>query len=324
MNNETPTTTEANSESDTATRYDILPMGVFELFTTDAEWDRRRRKRIVISSGLLALIIVAVGRSLDILWNLPFNPVGISPVIRNLILTGVPILLAFTLVIIAFAAEQSTVRVGLLFVGIFGLLPIVDQAATVPALVAVSVGGAVVLLATPGWPSTYQTLRKQSIAVGLLAGIMITLSSSIGIVDGGLRNIGTLLTLGAVTALVVWIDGDRIALLIGLFALIITIVVSVMKPYIVGSVLLIAFAVVGVSHLLIACAIGGAVAATVAGLRRQEYTLSIGALLVLLAGIPGTFPRALAVIFGATLIFIDVDIDTHPKEYDRPSQEGPA
>jgi hypothetical protein len=78
------------------------------------------------------------------------------------------------------------------------------------------------------------------------------------------------------------------------------------SPFVVGSALLVAFAVTGVPHLLAALAVAGAVAAAVAGLHRGAYGLSVGAVLVLLAGVPATFPRALTLLLGATLVLVDV------------------
>lgn len=263
--------------------------------------------RIVVLSGVFALVIVVAKTTLDVLGNLPFDPIVASPAIRELSAIGAPVSVALAVVAIPFVTERTTVRVGLLFVGIFGLLPFVQPVATAPAAVAVTVGGGVTLLGTLGWPSTYRRARSQLIATGILGGLAVALSSSIGILNGGTRGIGALLTLGAVTAMAVHVEGDRIAVVAGALAFVTVIIVSATSPYVVGSVLLVALAIVGVPHLLVACAVGGATAVTIAGLRRREYTLAVGAPLVLLGGIPATFPRALTVVLGATLVLLDLE-----------------
>lgn len=278
-----------------------------ELFAEGTTETETGRNRVPAGAGLAALLVVAAAVAVDVLANLPFEPVAVPPAVRAFLGVGVPVVLALCLIAVAVSTRRTPLRVGLLFVGVFGLLPLAARAATVPALFGVILGGGVALVGTNGVPADYRTLRRHLIATGVLAGVAVTLSGSIGLLDGSARGIGGLLTFGAVTGMVVRADGDRLALAAGLFAVAVVAAASVMHPYVLGSALLVAFAVAGVPHVIVAAAVGGAAAATVAGLRRDEYTLAIGAPLVLLAGVPATFPRAMAVVLGAMLVLVPFD-----------------
>lgn len=303
MSNETPSV-DAGTDSDTSSSRNTHLESGRELFTDEIDRRETGSVRAVTGAGLTALLAVVVGITVDILANLPFGSIAIPSTVRAFVAVGVPVVLALCLVAVAVDARRTTLRVGLLFVGIFGLFPHVSRAATIPALLAVTLGGGVALLGTEGRPADYRALRRRLVAAGVLAGVAVSLSSSIGLLDGSARGIGGLLALGAVTAMVVRAEGDRLGLAAGLLAFVLVVTASVIRPYVLGSALLTAFAVAGVPHILVACAVGGATAATVASLRRGEYPLAIGAPLVLLAGIPATFPRALAVVLGAALVLL--------------------
>lgn len=285
--------------------------------TPDSPFDRlsglrerssgERGPGVVVGSGLAALVAVGVARAVDVLWNLPFGPTVLPTAIRDLSAAGTPVVLALACVAVALATDRTTVRVGFLFVGVFGFLATVARAATVPAAVAVVLGGVVVLLGAEGRPSTYRSLRRRAVALGVLAGVAVSLGSSVGVLDGGMRAVGGLFAFGAATAAVVRVDGDRVALLAGFLAFAAAVAASATYPLVVGSTLLVALAAAGVSHLFVAGAVGAVTAVTVAGLRRREHALVVGGPLLLLAGVPATVPRALAVVLGATLLLVDVD-----------------
>lgn len=319
MNNK-PSTTKpgSNSETESTTTRDTRIRQGSELLRVGG--DRIvNADRVVVGSGLIALIAVALGVALDVVANLPFDPFVAPSPLRTIATIGIPIVLALALVAIALVARQSTVRVGFLVAGVFGLLAVVSRAVTVPAVVAVILGGGLALTGTNGWPTTYRTLRRKLVGVALLTGTAVSLGSSTGLFAGSARGIGGFLVLGGITLFAVRGVTEGIPIAGGVLAFLAVLFVSTASPYVVGSALLVAFAVAGVPHLLFACAVGGATAATIAGLQRRDYALAVGAPLVLLAGVPATIPRALAVVLGAMLVLVDVT--TYPLERDTGREE---
>lgn len=264
------------------------------------------RERVVAGAGGLALVAVTLQSLVDALYNLPFDPVVVPAPVRGLLAVGTPVVLALALVVAALASGMPTVRVGLLFAGVFGLLAVLSDAATLPAVVAITCGGALALAGGLGVPSSYREGRRAAVAVVLLAGIVISLASATAVVDG-LRGLGGTVVLAGIAALGVRSDGDRVALGAGVLAALAVVVASATAPFVLGSALLVSFAVVGAPHLFVALAGGGAIAAIVAGIRRGEQTLAIGAALLLLAGVPATIPRATAIVLGAGLALLDVE-----------------
>lgn len=282
----------------------------------------RDRELVVVATGVVAVSAVAGRVLLRILRNLPFDPVVAPPTIQGLVGLGTPLVLALALVTLALATERTVVRVGLLFAGVFGLLSVVSRAATLPAVVAVSLGGGLAVIGALGWSSTYRDARRSAVAIAFVAGVTVSLASAIGILDGGFRGIGSLFALGALAMVSVRVEGDRVGLLAGVLALVVVVLVSTTAPYVAGSVLLVGFAVVGVPPVLVALAVAGGTAATVAGLRRAEYALPVGVGLLLLAGVPASLPRAMAVILGATFALVDVERFVSGKT--GPGREGSA
>jgi hypothetical protein len=255
--------------------------------------------------GVVAIMLVATERAVTVLANVPFDPVVVPPSVRAA--TGVLALVAVgsALLAAAVADGRATVRVGLLFAVVFGPLPLVAPGTTLVAAVAVAGGGALALAGTLGAPAawTYRGVRRRVVAVGFVAALALTLAGATGLVDG-LRNSGAFVTLAAVAAVGTRSAGSRPAAGAGLLAVGAVAVASATSPFAFGSSLLVAFAVTGVPSLLIALAVAGAVAAAVAGLHRGAHALAIGAVLLLLAGVPATFPRALTLLLGATLVLV--------------------
>lgn len=109
------------------------------------------------------------------------------------------------------------------------------------------------------------------------------------------------------TLLAVRAEGDPVALGAGALAFAGVVAASAAAPYVTGSALLAGFAVVGSPHLLVATAAFGGVAAAVSGFRGGDARLAIGAVLLLLAGVPATPGAATAVCLGAALAVLDAD-----------------
>lgn len=283
-----------------------------------------RRERVVLAAGTIALAAVALTTTIGIVRNLPFEPVAVPAVLRTLAVAGTPVVVAMGLVTVALATRRESVRVGLLFAGVFALLAAVSESATIPAIAALVGGGALALAGGLGRPSTYRAGRRVVIGTVLVAGVALSLASVAGLIGVGFRGLGGLLALAGVAVLGVRAAGDWVALVAGILAVAFVVVASVTRPFVVGSGLLVGFAVVDVPHLLAALALGGGTAAAVAGLRRREYDLTIGAGLLLFAGVPATLPRATAVVLGATLALVSLDRLVDDRSNARSSKEGPA
>ena len=262
--------------------------------------------RVVVGAGALATLVVAARTLVGVLYNLPFDPVAVPTAVRTVLAVGTPAVLALALVATGLVAGRPGARVGLLFAGVFGLLAVVDPGATSPAVAAVAGGGALALVGGQGVPSSYREWRRTLVAAGFVAGVAVSLASATAILDGGLRGLGATVALAALAALGVHAAGDSVALSAGVLVAVAVAAASVVSPFVVGSVLLTEFAVAGAPHLLVALAAGGAGAAAVAGYRRGEYALTVGALLLLLAGVPATLPRATAVVLGGALALTDL------------------
>ena len=259
---------------------------------------------VVLGAGVLAL--VAAERVVSVLANVPFDPVVTPPPLRAV--TGSLALVATvcTLVFVAVTDGRATVRTGLLFAAVFGCLPLVAPGATLLAVVAVVGGSALALAGTLGLPDgwTYRGTRQRVVAVGVIVALAATLAGATGLLDG-VRNLGAGLTLATLAAVGTRAEGSTLAGGAGLLAAGATVAASALSPFVVGSTLLVAFAVTGVPSLLVALAVAGVVAAAVAGIHRGAYALAVGSLLLLVAGVPTTFPRALVFLLGATLVLLD-------------------
>lgn len=261
----------------------------------------------VLGVGGLALVAAVVEAVVTVLANVPFDPTVAPPSIRIATDLFAVLTVIAALVTVAVADGRATVRVGLLFAAVFGALAIIAPGTTLTAVAAVSGGAALALVGTLGLPRewTYCAVRRRIVAAALVAAVALTLAGVTGLLDG-FRNLGAFVTLAAIAAVGTRSEGSRLAAGAGLIAVVAVVVASTLSPFVLGSTLLVVFGVTGVPHILVALAVAGAVAAAVAGLSRGEYALAVGAVLLLLAGVPATFPRAMTLLLGATLVLLDV------------------
>ena len=264
------------------------------------------RRTVVVGTSLIALLAVAVRSLLRLLANVPFDPVVVSPAVRTTAITAVPVSAGGALAGIALTDDRPTVRVGLLFAGVFGLLGLLSPAATFPAVIAVTGGAALALVGTLGLPESlsYRPLRRRVIAAALVGAIAVSLADSTGIVQG-MHGVGSLLALTALAAVGTRAERSRLAAGAGVLTAALVVYASTANPFVVGSALLVVFAVTGVPHLLFALAVAGGTAAATAGLSQRSYPLAIGAVLLVLGGVPVTLPRAMVVVLGAALVVLD-------------------
>ncbi|AQL43984.1 hypothetical protein BV210_15310 [Halorientalis sp. IM1011] len=257
--------------------------------------------RAALWAGICALAMTAVGFAVTIAHNAPFDPLAVPAVVLDAFAVGTPLVLGATLFAVALTETEPTRRVGLLFAGVFGPLATLSSAATLPAVAGVIGGGALALTGSLDRPTTYREGRHAAVVVGFVAAVALSLSAATGLLGTGM-TVGAGLALVATGAIALLVEIDRLAALTGLTTAAGLVAVAVTVPYLTGTVLLVGFGVVAVPHLLVAFALGGGEAAAVAGLRRGTPLLTVGALLVVLAGVPATLPRAMGVLLGVALV----------------------
>lgn len=259
-------------------------------------------RNTVLGAGGLALLALVVARASGIAYNLPGGAVSIPPALRGAIAAGTAILVGAALVAVAIAAGGGTVRVGLLFAGVFGVLPLLSEAATVSAAVAVVGGGGVAVLGLLEPRLSTRGLRHVVVGTALWTGTALSIAGATGIADGGVRGIGATLTLAGIAGFLAF-GRAGVPVILAWFATTAAVALaSVAAPFVLGSALLVEFAVVGTPHLLVALAVGGATACVVSGVASGRPELAMGAAIVLLAGVPVTFTAASATLLGLALL----------------------
>ena len=263
----------------------------------------RRNRRVLAAAG--ALLATAAVTALRVLHNVPFDPLAVGAGT----LRGVALLAAFAVALalaaVALDHEAASVRVGCLFAAAFGALGTAGDGAALPATVAIPTGGALALAGALGVPSSYREARVRGLAAAFVAAVALSLGSTTGVLPVGLREVGSVAALAALSLLVVRVRGDRVALGAGVGAFVAVVGATTAAPYVAGSALLVGFGVVGGPHLLVATAAGGVAAATVAGVRRCDLALAAGALLLGAVGVPATPTAAATVVLGSLLVVAD-------------------
>lgn len=259
------------------------------------------------SIGLLVAVGVGVATAVRVLYNAPFEPVAFPSGLVPAAGTVAALVSGVALAVVALSADRLAVRVGLLFAGVFGVLATVSDAAVAASAVAIPAGAALAFGRALGPPATYFELRRGVLALAFGLAVGLSLAATTGIVGSAFRAAGSLAFLGGMTLLAVRVEGDPVALVAGAVAFAGVAAASAAAPYVTGSALLVGFAVVGSPHLLVATAAFGGVAAAVAGLREGDAWLAVGAVLLLLAGVPATPGTATAVCLGAALAALDAE-----------------
>ncbi|WP_082230086.1 phosphate ABC transporter permease [Halorubrum lipolyticum] len=271
------------------------------------------------SIGLLAAVAVGVATAVRVLYNAPVEPAGVPSGAVPAVSTVAGVAAGVALASVALSTDRPVVRVGLLFAGVFGVLATVSDGATVAAAVAVPTGAAIAFARALGTPAAYVDLRRSVVALAFAAAAGLSLAATAGIVGSPFRAAGSVAFLAGVTLLAVRAEGDPVALVAGAAAFVGVVGASAAAPYVTGGALLVGFAVVGSPHVLVATAAFGGVAAAVAGVRKRDAWLAVGAVLLLLSGVPATPGAATAVCLGAALATLDADgLFGAPDEPDEP------
>lgn len=254
----------------------------------------RRRPLAALVTGAAALAVVT--RYVAVLlvnapgWTGP--PVG-----TDLLTAGVTAVAALATVTLALTERDPTAGVGLLFVGVFGLLSLVDGAAAVPAAGAVVVGTAVVVAASRRELSPGET----GVATVLVAALAVGLVSGVG-GRVGLRPLVSTVSLVGVGVTPVFAATDGRAVVTGSVAFGAVVAVGLSRPFLTGAVTLTGSGVVGTSLPVVALAVAGAVTTASAALRTRRWTLLAGVALVAVAGVPVTLGRAVPFALGVAAL----------------------
>ena len=264
------------------------------------------QRRLVAGAGLLTLLVLAARTTHGLLVNAPFDPVVVPPALRTGVATGVPVVVGGALAVVALTDDRPAVRVGLLFAGVFGLLGVFLPTVTLPAVVAIACGAGLALFGSLGRLETlsYRGVRRRLLGAGFVVALTVSLADGTGIVRG-LHGTGSLVALSAVALVGTRAARSLPAAGAGVLAAAGVVYAGSTSPFVLGSALLVVFAVSGVPPLLFALAVAGGTAAATAGLSRRLYPLATGACLLVLAGVPVTLPRAMTFLLGATLVTLD-------------------
>lgn len=251
--------------------------------------------RVLVAAATLAL---AARFLTALLVNVPSAP-GVAPVEAFAAATSV---VAAVALVVRGTEAGSMTGVGLLFAGVFGLLGSFVPAATLPAVVAVSVGTALFVGAR-----SRELDRTHGAALGVLA---FTLAAAlVGAVIGaaGVRPYTSTLTFLALGTLPVLVATDGWSLVRAVVAVAVVVGVGTALPFVTGAVTLVGSSAVGTSLPVVAIAVAGVVTAASAAVRERRWLLAAGVALVALAGVPVTLPRALPFALGLAALTTGVD-----------------
>jgi hypothetical protein len=211
---------------------------------------------------------------------------------------------AVALLLLGVTAADAWTRIGLSVAGAFGLLTAVTGAITVPAICATVVGGWATVLGTVGSSGSAARFpaRVGTVAAVLCAGVTLSLLGALGVEPVALRSVGTTLTLGGSAATPLAVRSNVGAFAVGGGAAAATFSLAGTAPFVTGAVVLIAGGVVGGSTVLLAAAIGGATTTMTTGVvRRRVAPVAVG-LLLLVAGVPSSLPRALGTVLAVAFV----------------------
>jgi hypothetical protein len=256
-------------------------------------------------AGLLAVVPLAATTLYRVAHNVP-GPLP-EPLTR-LAALALPIAVvgpAAAGLILAATADAAGERVGLAFVGGFGLVSLASATAWLPAAVGTTCGAALVVgarlrraIGTANAPA----MRRGGVAALLAAAVAVSLSATAGVAPATLRPLGSASALLGVGLVPLLIGGDRLSLVTGALAAVLTVGLAASVPYVTGAVLLVGGGVVGAPLGLVALAVGGGVAGLVYTVRHGRTDAALGTGLLLTAGVPGTLLRAVSVVVAIALL----------------------
>ena len=261
---------------------------------------------IRLSAGLVAVGGIVLLTLTRIAVNVPVGlPLVSSGVWFDTVMIVAVVGPAAGIILLGVTAEEAWERIGLILVGVFGLLSALTSAIAVPA-VGVIVAGSWLLLIGRTKDFERQGYRWQSlgglVAIALLGSLTLSLFGAIGVHPAILRPTGTTLALVGMAATPLAIRSSFGPLAVGALAGVGTFLLTASAPFVSGAVVLIAGSAVGASAVLLAAAVGGLTATITEGVMRHRITPAVAGLLLLMAGVPSSIPRALSVILAVALV----------------------
>lgn len=255
--------------------------------------------RVETVAGFVAAATALIALAYRIAVNAPVAvPAWLWPGVDTLALVGP----AAAAIVLAVSTDGTVERVGLSFVGVFGLLAAFEPAALVPATGAVAGGGLLTVGARLSVPQCYRDWRRVAVAAVALAGLLATLGGAVDVAAVAGRPLGSTLSVAAVAATPVFVTTDWLDLTIGGGVAVLAFAVGASAPFVTGAVTLVAGGLVGTPLWLVALAIGGAATAISAAGRARDPIRACGVGLVFAGGVPVTVARALAVVLGLSML----------------------
>lgn len=264
--------------------------------------DLAERRRVQLAAGVLALVAAGTPFLARLLLNARVGvAAGLATWMHELGTLAVagPALAAGAL---AATTDDELERAALAFVTAFGLVAAVSPAATVPAAGAIVGGGGLaayrrIETRRPGAP----TWRLAPVAL-LTAGVAASLFAAMGVAAGLLRPTGSHLALLGAAATPALLAHGRTDWALGGVIAGLLVAVGVAAPFVTGAVALVGGGVVATNLLVMAAGLCGLVTTASAAVRTRHWLALLGAGLLLVAGVPGTVPRALAAVLGVLLL----------------------
>ncbi|EMA46050.1 hypothetical protein [Halococcus saccharolyticus] len=259
-----------------------------------------------LSAGLVAVVGIALLTLTRIAVNVPVGlPLVSSSVWFDTVTTAAVVGPAGGIILLGVTAEEAWERIGLILVGVFGLLSALTSAIAVPA-VGVTVAGSWLLLIGQTRGLKRQDYRWQSlgglVAIALLGSLTLSLFGAIGVRPAALRPAGTTLALVGMAMTPLAVRSSLGPLAVGALTGVGTFSLTASAPFVSGAIVLIAGSAVGASAVLLAAAVGGLTATITEGVMRHRITPAVAGLLLLMAGVPSSIPRALSVVLAVALI----------------------
>ncbi|MDR5656437.1 hypothetical protein RH831_04485 [Halodesulfurarchaeum sp. HSR-GB] len=251
-----------------------------------------------LAAGILALVPAVALLLVTIVDSGPVGtrfPSGIHEPIALLAILGP----ASAALVLGLNTADVSVRVAMLFVGVFGLLSAVSETAMAPA--AIALAGATVLLAATA-VKTADSPGQVVVTVAFTVGVLASMAGAFGFEPAFTRSLGSVAVAGAIVGLPAFVGWSRRSVFVGLLAGAVVAGVGIAVPALVAAVGLLGMGIVGLPlAVLVVGAVGGGTAVTRA-VETGRLPMALAGLLVLVAGVPATIPRALALIVGVALL----------------------
>ena len=290
--------------------------GVRSWLGSGDETSARRPAGVREIAGWLAVLSLGFLAAVRVGLNLPVSlPVGDLYPVATWVATVAP---ALGLLAIAVVTDRPSVRVGLTFAAVFALLSLVAQPAVLPATVALMAAVGLVTATQVGrrwverdgdgalgWVRSERQpdgIAADVVAVGIAGGALISLVAGIGVAPASLRPLGSKVVLISIAATPVFVDWDREALVAGIVAAAAVAAFGLAEPFVTGAVSLVVGGIVGASLPLLLVATAGVTTVLWTSVRDGQFAIALAAGALLVAGVPATIPRGLAVLTAITLL----------------------